>query len=521
MAVTVTASNVPTTMSVRKTLTPTIEMMASVLGTAGFESGTFVLSVQERQRKKANIKFQAIREEQNHILVRCKPGGNDTCYLWRLQPENDLLKKITLSDLLDRLNQIHPQQLSIPTATSGKKKEELPKAVPPEKHKATSMQRTTRIPDPIEGSGKTKNEAGCGMIVDKNRPCGKKPVQIIEALNGQKAAVCAEHVNSREWEQLVEQVRIEKHRQARQQREASLQKEVEEPTAEEPVSYTSLKISYPEVQSLVDDEEAVDKSLVAACFVMKKDGSAGREDVTTTIINELGLEEFCGESPTYNTVRSAVRVCIDGLVKHGYVTRFQYRPRKRNRKHAGTEGYMITPHGRERIATIMDELTDEMTHRLWSGPPESDPVIDEPSEEAELHSPDPHPTQIVEDEIVEDDQFAALEAQGVFDKLREKLDEFDRLSEELKENSEMISMAKREAQKPEITIMGLDQKIKELHEQITALEANISDLENERNEAVAKQVSETEPIMEWEQRNEEIKARLIELNEEIKATTQQ
>src|SRR5690606_20436889 len=101
-------------MNLRKTLNPTLDLITQVLKNIGLKEGSFTLSVHDRQRQKSNAKFSAIRIDRNSVLVRCKPGANDTCYSWKLTPESGALGSMTLENFLEKLQLVHPKTLAVP-----------------------------------------------------------------------------------------------------------------------------------------------------------------------------------------------------------------------------------------------------------------------------------------------------------------------------------------------------------------------------------------------------------------------
>lgn len=91
----------------KKTLNPTMKMLEFALSNAGFTNGVWLLKAPHRTRKKGAERFRAMRLDGTGIRVRCKPGGNDTCYEWTLYPPIGMDQDSVFSDLCS----LHPNSM--------------------------------------------------------------------------------------------------------------------------------------------------------------------------------------------------------------------------------------------------------------------------------------------------------------------------------------------------------------------------------------------------------------------------
>lgn len=594
MPLSLQAHKIPSSMSDKKTLNPTMDLVQRVLTMLGFQ-GSWRLQEINRVSKKADERFRAIRLQNDGVLLRIKPGGNDTCYLWSLVPGADAkIGKIpigipNLDIAMDRLQQVHPKKLDIPSSSiigpftgqtlagerallgglgrptppgnlfstalaEAKKDQPKPAKDQPKPEPAPVMQRTVPIPE------SAPPKVGCGHQDDNGRACGKPIAEILELPNGQKAATCAEHQTSQMWKEINTAANIEKKRLAdtaiaEQQRlaaEAEAQRlaaekaeqdrlaalvpkpEAPKPAQRNDLIYSNLKLNRSHGGRLIDNQDALDRALIAATFVMKPDGSALRSHVTGTIVIELGLEEFIETSSTYTKIGPTVRSLIMGLCNESYIQRFQFRQKKRTRQKPSTEGYMITPHGRERISMLMDLMSDELAARLWGGPPANEAamldiedfeedfedVVEEAAVVPAAKSADPrppipqHPAPAAHPV---DTQFSTLEQAGVFGKIKPLMDQHDKLAEEIKQLAEFIGELRiSDIQPHEIFLAGLESTIGKYEQELAKVQANLDNLRGERQKRQAI-IAETEArIKEFEEERVEKQASLEAVQKEIR-----
>lgn len=98
---------VPFGINERKTVNPTMRLVELAIQNAGFLDGVWLLKNPHRTRKKGAERFRALRSDSSGIRVRCKPGGNDTCYEWTLGVPENMDQELAFSELCF----LHPNTL--------------------------------------------------------------------------------------------------------------------------------------------------------------------------------------------------------------------------------------------------------------------------------------------------------------------------------------------------------------------------------------------------------------------------
>lgn len=248
----------------KKTINPTIKLVGYALGSAGFRKGVWLLRSPHRTRKRGAERFRAMRMEGTGIRIRCKPGGNETCYEWTLLPPPGMDADSVFSELCT----IHPNTM-----------------------------RSTR-----------------GAI--------SSLAEEVSVLGG-----LFERVADHEPKKLpVEECVSEPHQEATQDEDAAPAdtagpKEISE-EIEPPSRICSLDLS--SCRMPLSSSFALDRALLA--FYVCSGGSdfIRRNAVSEGLVELLNIVGLTKESETYNSVKLAMRAILMGCCEAGYLERIMY-----------------------------------------------------------------------------------------------------------------------------------------------------------------------------------------------------
>lgn len=547
----ISAQRIPNTLSEKKALNPTMEIVKTILDSLGYQ-GAWTLVGGQRIRKKSPERFRAVRLTHHGILVRCKPGDNSTSWEYTLVPPHGL----NAEEILQKLSKVHPTSLQIPgldgpqVAVVGPsehnnivaKQDATSKGEPVkkiERRVSSSVEGRTKIIPLVGGLGK---KYYCGFIDSKTgRPCPNEAAEARE-INGKMAGVCVEHMLSPEWfsltrkknpalsipipggDLIIDLPGVAKAQQPKAKEKSVPQNDPPKPPAKpsehaaESEDYLNLPSG---ITSLCDDPQALDRALIAATFVFNANGNANRAIVTESITKELRLAVFVESSKAYGDLRSAVRAIIMGLVKHRFIQRLYYKKRKAHTVRPTTVGYIITPTGRDRVAKLMEYLPQSIAKRLWGGHDAisiSDMIVSDEAVEEELYAEeDFEPQTQAEEEVMAESEAAPLDKiTRNLQRLKPLLERHDQLNKGIEELNGVIAGVRADRETYELSLLGIGEKVKSLQGQIEKLQAEIAQLEL-RSEAVKKVLSEKDDeIQTWVSEKESQESELSQVLAEVK-----
>lgn len=545
----ISAQRIPNTLSEKKALNPTMEIVKTILDSLGYQ-GNWTLVGGQRIRKKSPERFRAVRLTHHGILVRCKPGDNSTSWEYTLVPPHGL----NAEDILQKLSKVHPTSLQIPGLAGPQVQVVAPAEhnnIVPKQDAASKGEPVKKIERKVSPSeeGRTKTipllgglgkKYYCGFIDPKTgRACPNEAAEARE-INGKMAGVCIEHMLSPEWFSLTRKnklpvisvpvaggdliVNLYGQPEKKIEKAPAPQKDPPKPIpklsehAAESEDYLNLPSG---ITSLCDDPQALDRALIAATFVFNSTGSANRAVVTESITRELRLADFVAGSDAYGDLRSAIRAATMGLVKHRFIQRLYYKKRKAHTVRPTTVGYIITPTGRDRVAKLMEYLPQSITNRLWGGKDAisiSDMIVSDEAVEEELYAEEEFEPQVeAEPEVMEQSEAAPLDKiNRNLQRLKPLLERHDQLNKGIEELNGVIAGVRADRETYELSLLGIGEKVKSLQAQIEKLQGEITQLE-QRSEGVKKTLAEKDDeIQTWVNEKESQEAELKQVLSEVK-----
>lgn len=117
-------------------------------------------------------------------------------------------------------------------------------------------------------------------------------------------------------------------------------------------------------KDLVDNDYALDHGFTALALAFDEIGQVLRREAVETIIDELDLQNFVRHQSYYESASKVATVILQGMVKKGWIARWNCPQRKQNRMRATTKGYLLTPNGRKKLQSLMSMMPDSLLRRL-------------------------------------------------------------------------------------------------------------------------------------------------------------
>ena len=382
----------------KKVLTPTIKMVEMALMNVGFKQGAWLLKNPQRTRKKSAERFRAIRFDGTGVRIRCKPGGNDTCYEWTLFPPAGTDQDLLFADLCG----LHPKDLRVVKSSAF-----------------------------IHSEGATLG----GLVMRMANPEPKMPLAPL--------APAAETKEPQEVPPRHAETPIE----ADMEREVSDEVEARASLAGVSAAFRkeihridSLDISNMGGVSMSDDF-VMDRALVAFRI-----GSSGEEFVKRSISSDamvrlLNVEGLIKNSDIYESTRGTMKAIMMAMVKKGYVDRMVYGENT-------TSGYKITKRGCKRLAVLEQMLSPKLSAMLVKAPeqPQTPPPSAQPSpsvggevigtlkgliDEYESMGVKIGELEVLVNELAKEDEDAKLMVSGIEKTIGEKTKERDSINGEI------------------------------------------------------------------------------------------
>jgi hypothetical protein len=306
----------------KKTVNPTMRMLEFALSNAGFTEGVWLLKNPHRTRKKGAERFRAMRLDGTGIRVRCKPGGNDTCYEWTLFPPSEMDQDSVFSDLC----LLHPN----------------------------SMRSTRKIGAMIEEEASIIG----GLF---NRVVDSKPVLL--------TPVEKMHEEPPPFTPLVES----KQEVASQ---LGISEEIEPPMGR----ISSLDLS--STKQTLSSHFAIDRALVAFWISSSGTDFIRRTAVSEGLIRLLNISGLSKKSPIYGSVKGAMRALLMACCTAGYMERMMYGENSTNGYKLTEEGKkrieFLQSLLEDPVATQFREIEESQTKQQsanQAGPPQASDTI--------------------------------------------------------------------------------------------------------------------------------------------------
>lgn len=262
---------VPFGINERKTVNPTMGLVETAIRNAGFSDGVWILRSPHRTRKKGAERFRTLRSDGSGIRVRCKPGGNDTCYEWTLVVPEGMDQDLAF----DELCFLHANTL-MPTKS------------------LSSLRRDIAV---------------VGGLVNAVSP---EPKPEILPPRGRKASDVANMLCPSPKTQNADMGVAEVERK-------------EEQGARPARSDLDSKQS-----KMAEHDSLLDRALTVVHEVADGAGFAKRAELSDSLIGRLSLDEFISESEVYESKQAAMRALMMALCGRGYLDRVMYGKKSTN-----------------------------------------------------------------------------------------------------------------------------------------------------------------------------------------------
>lgn len=287
---------IPSGVNEKKVLNPTMKMLEFALFNAGFAEGVWILKSPHRTRKKGAERFRAMRVEGTGFRIRCKPGGNDTCYEWTLYPPDDVDQDSAFSDLCS----LHPN-----TMRSTRKVKSVDEAS-------------------ITGLFKRMVDFKPGLLPPRK--------------------IHSEHEEEEDFEKELSDLSEEgDEEEVSQPKEIATEVGPSMGTVESMARIESLDLSL--MKQPMSSDYAMDRALIAF-EMLAGDSSFIRRSALSEGFNKLlRLDALTKNSPIYGSVKGAMRAILMACRSSEYMERIMYGENS-------TNGYKLTEKGKERLLKI-------------------------------------------------------------------------------------------------------------------------------------------------------------------------
>lgn len=428
----------------KKTLTPTLKMVEMALKNVGFSEGVWLLKSPHRTRKKGAERFRAIRFDGAGIRVRCKPGGNETCYEWTLFPPAGTDQDLLFSDLCS----LHPKDLRVVrSATSVRSEAAVFGGFM--KHLMTDQKPTMEVPP-------------------ANRQPDEKEESPVFADNDDEP-------QEDELEREFEEIDL-----------LQTQNGASETFGRKMSTISSLDISGMESGKLRSDP-VLDRALIALGIAMKGMDSIPRGVSSEVMVRKLNIGGLLERSRVYDSLKGAMKAIMMSLHRRGYIDRVMG---KRNSVGGQwVKGYTMTNKGRKRLAMLVQMLDPAIAIELEEQIPEPEaatpaPVTESRPPKAEGEDRIGAIKGMIDEHDSVKRQIADLK-ELIGESRRERDDGLvivQGLKKALDEKAEQVEALKAEMARIEGKVLELESKIRGSEADAQSLESEMRDLEVRRIE---------------------------------------
>lgn len=302
----------------KKTLTPTLKMVEMALSNVGFRDGVWLLKSPHRTRKKGAERFRAVRFDGSGIRIRCKPGGNETCYEWTLFAPSGTDMELLFADLCG----LHPSDLRVIRSSSGLASE---KAILGGVIEHLADRPPGLLPEGI----------GARDIAEDLAP--KAPECLQEDLSGEGASDNEENTNGPSLSLPEISVMVA---------------DVLSPSIP---SISSLDISG--MEGRLNSDQVLDRALIAFGTVLSGRDWVSKAESSRAMIRHLNVSGLAGKSDIYGSVKGAMKSLMANLRSKGYLERIVSSENT-------TRGYKITEKGKKRLGMVVQMLDSGAAGRL-------------------------------------------------------------------------------------------------------------------------------------------------------------
>lgn len=444
----------------KKTLTPTLKMVEMALRNIGFSDGVWLLKSPHRTRKKGAERFRAIRFDGAGIRVRCKPGGNETCYEWTLFPPAGTDQDLLFSDLCG----LHPKDLRVVRS-------------------ATSVRSEAAV---LGGFVRHLTEQ---PLPEASEEEGDRP----EVLPSENEVLRQESHEEQTPVTSSQESPSDEDELEREFEETSLLQtpaEASEAFVRKMPTISSLDISGMESGRLRSDP-VLDRALIALGIAMKGTDSIPRGVSSEVMVRKLNIGGLLERSRVYDSLKGAMKAIMMSLHRRGYIDRIMG---KRNSEGGHwVKGYKMTGKGRKRLAMLVQMLDPSIAGELEEqvaepvAPPEPAKEIRPPKAEGE-------------------DRIGTIKGM---------IDEHDSVKRQIADLKELLAESRRERDDDLVLVQGLRKAVDEKVGQIEALKAEMARIEGRALELESKVRMAESDAESLESEMRDLEVRKIELESGI------
>jgi hypothetical protein len=440
----------------KKVGNPTMAIVRRVLENAGMNEGEWKLRIPHRIRQKRCERFKAIRLDYSAgskgIRIRCKPGGNDTSFEYTLVPPPE----VDMNVLYHALERVHPNSLEI--------------------HDTVALAAAIFHPE--------LREAG---IFIANSALHQKKLSIVEEKSEPHQAEIEAEIEAEigRWASCDLTAKAEIGAEVEPESFATIAEAVEQKAVNK---ISDLRLDEP---ADMDDQEVLDKALIALSFVMEN-GYARKNPASSAIIENLDVDNFTRNisGGKYASIPGAMRALTMALRAGQFLDRV-YCSSGNGGFTDQIRGYKITSKGEKRINALKPFLAENLIAKMrpnWARGGYAEQIQESQEEIAE-----PLQSQQITEETDKIQQLTNEE----LSRLKSWIASLEEANVQIQEVNIVIENLTAEKSDLDINVAGISavraQHLKQ-KEEIDAAMAKLDEKEKEIKEQMAKKDSE---IKDW------------------------
>jgi len=487
-----------------------VDIVLEVLNNLGM-SGSWDVAFVRQHTKKCNIKFQFVRQDpvdDRTLHVRVKCGGKSSCWNIALHvPDRHDPTKV-----IEDFKKIHPRNLKVQRRRQPEQpvKPTVPVVRVEETKPKTTPVKTTPVP-PTESKPVPLLHIGSRVVWEYAVETLEKSNSAIDAIVlGYSLVAERANMTDEQWgewlarnnipplkdaclqtlasevaamKRMNDEWRYDEHFEGMTVMEAFEQfnidpskptplpprEEKPAPTPEppQPVQDDPLRLNPTLHKDLVHNQDVLDMGLLALQPYFDGNGTIERVPAIDVLIDKLHMLDYIRQQDYYKDARRATSQILRGLANYQFLTRWTYGEGK-GRKSPTTRAFILTPKGRERLASLHAPISvPEPAHR--------------PTLATETVEPSTEPAQ------PNGNLMATVEAQA--EALKPLMDEHDGLNEDIDAYEEFLDDNQRQQQENDATRTKIKTQIEELKQEQQRLAKLMADAEKQR--AAAEQKAQT------------------------------
>lgn len=385
---------VPFGISDKKVLNPTMKMLEFALHNAGFSEGVWILKSPHRTRKKSAERFMALRLEGSGFRVRCKPGGNDTCFEWTLLPPEHMDQNSVFSDLrslhsktmrstrkfkdemvdkveasivgvlFDRLVDAKPEIAKTEVSRTSQQETTQQEIKAQIKQSSTSLKKLLEIQknlilsDLVERERRKDPKSLTLEMIANNRGCSVSAVGNLAKIMESESGVHRDDAR-RLYDDSVKAEAVEMHKRGVKISEIAKHLLMSKAAVTRAIKSSKSAVSEPPQNETVEEQiksldlssmeqprsdYAMDRALIAF-EMLAGDSLFMKKNALFEGFNKLlKIDELVKKNPRHGSVKGAIRSILMACCSSEYMERIVYG--------SNTNGYRITEKGKERLLTI-------------------------------------------------------------------------------------------------------------------------------------------------------------------------